>query len=768
MDLDWQDESDDDQGVVNVLDFPWLSSLSNNMISLRRKEVSRERKQKWVYSSSQDVRFNRLVQMCAKKMGTDTAIDVFAKLGKETGQKEFHALIKICIENAKNTTDEDVSLEQIYKAYQILKLMRERGFTIEEATYGQFLKYLIDSGMVDEFFFFSQLIKDENPDSLPRLAYYEMILWITVNNEVKIQELCHSAMAGAASEEKSKFLEQILLALGESDRKKEFMMLLKTLDTTKVMSPTLLECIFGSLGKFDQTNLAENILLSLKSNDNGVDNISNFIGVYLTSTPSLVVEDIIERFHSLHNVLKVLPTSASYEKLIKYCCELLKVHEALNIIDKALESGVALSLETFHSILDACDQSFDFDLVHHVNLRLSSFPSLKPNNETIRRMVLLCVKMKDYEGAYRLIDNLQQMNVTPPVTVYNTILAGYLREKNTKRAMTVLKQMEDANVKPDALTYSHIIGSCQCEKDIIKFHDEMISLEIKPTKQVFMSLINAYAACGLFEKAKQVVCDKRIPVEDLSRIKSALIGALASNGHFSAALEMYEEIKESKGSLEPKAIRSLAEHFQSEGELSKLFGLLDELENSPHWIDACFWVISHCVREENFSSTVDILKKLKDKFSAEGSLDVLFDEVFCLYAEKEARNMQFGLNLLQAIKEEFGVSPSRKSLDFLLSACVNAKDSDAAFMIWKEYKIAGLPYNVLSYLWMYQSLLASGNEKSANKILNQMPTNDFHVRCIVKACQNKYLNQEAFEPKGKKIKKALSATLRLLDALKSK
>ncbi|KAL2247590.1 UNVERIFIED_CONTAM: Pentatricopeptide repeat-containing protein, mitochondrial [Sesamum indicum] len=200
MDLDWDDEYQDEHSMGTVMDFPWLSRMSNINISLRRKEVSRERKQKWVFKNAQTSRFGRLVKMCARKLGPDATIEVFGKLGRETGLKEYNALIKVCIETARDTTDEDVSLEQIYKAYQILKLVRENGFNIEEETYGQFLMYLIDFGMVEEFFFFHELIKHENPDSLPRLAYYEMLLWIRVNNEEKIQEHCHSIVADDAEE----------------------------------------------------------------------------------------------------------------------------------------------------------------------------------------------------------------------------------------------------------------------------------------------------------------------------------------------------------------------------------------------------------------------------------------------------------------------------------------------------------------------------------------------------------------------------------------
>lgn len=73
-------------------------------------------------------------------------------------------------------------------------------------------------------------------------------------------------------------------------------------------------------------------------------------------------------------------------------------------------------------------------------------------------------------------------------------------------------------------------------------------------------------------------------------------------------------------------------------------------------------------------------------------------QVFSKIAESERVDVQFGLKLLQAIKEQLDVSPSRKSLDFLLSACASAKDLQSSLLIWKEYQIAGLPYNVLSYL----------------------------------------------------------------------
>ncbi|GFZ12468.1 transducin/WD40 repeat-like superfamily protein [Actinidia rufa] len=232
-----------------------------------------------------------------------------------------------------------------------------------------------------------------------------------------------------------------------------------------------------------------------------------------------------------------------------------------------------------------------------------------------------------------------------------------------------------------------------------------------------------------------VVLDKGVPIKSLNEIKCVLVSALASHGQISDALNIYEEIKQAECNVEPKAIICLIEHLHSEGELGRLLQLLAEVNDPEYWIDGCCRVILYCVAHKHLSSTVDLLKQLKDKFcDDEVATEVLFDEVFCKIAETEPSDLQFGLDLLQAIKEELQVRPSRRSLDFLLSACVSAKDLNGSLLIWKEYHASGLPYNGLTFLRMYQALLASGDLKAATKMLNKIPKDDPHVRCVINAC----------------------------------
>ncbi|XP_059659603.1 pentatricopeptide repeat-containing protein At4g04790, mitochondrial-like isoform X2 [Cornus florida] len=723
--------------LEKVLDIPWFSSLSHNNISLQRKEISRERKQKWVFKSSQTHRFGRLVRMCAEKLGTDATIQVFGKLGRETGIKEYNALIGLCVEKAKRSKDEEVSLQQAYKAFQLFKSMREQGFPLEEETYGPFLVYLIDMCMVEEFQFFCGVIRDENPNSLSRLAYYEMMLWIRVDNEDKIQELCNYIPA-TADGGKPNIRENYLLALCESDRKKELLLLLDIVDITRISSPDHVATIFKSLGRLLLEPYAEKFILAFKTCDNGAENISNFIYNYAISMPNLAVEDVILTFKNLHAKLEVTPSSISFEKLIKFSCDSLKVHVALDLVDQMLEVGLTSSIGMFHSLLEACEEDCEYNLVRRIYSAICRH-KLKPNCETFRIMINLCVRMKDFDGAYGMIVDLQKMNLTPTASMYNAIMLGYFREKNFYGGLMVLKQMETADVKPDAQTFSYLIGNSDREENIIKHFEELKDAGVQVTKHIFMALIHAYAACGQHEKAKQVVLDKGIPVKNLNEIKSVLLIALASHGQMSDALNIYKEIKEAKCKLEPKAIKSLIDHLQSEGELSRLLQLLEELDDSDYWHDGCFRIILYCVQHKHLSSAIDLLKQLKDKFcNDEVATEVFLDEVFCQIAETEPPDLQIGLDLLQAIKEELDLRPSRKCLDFLLSACVNAKDVHGSLLIWKEYQTAGLPYNTLSFLRMYQALLASGNHKSATNMLKHIPRDDPHVRSVIKACQATY------------------------------
>ncbi|XP_022634392.1 pentatricopeptide repeat-containing protein At4g04790, mitochondrial isoform X2 [Vigna radiata var. radiata] len=718
-------EVDQEEKRKSALDIPWMADLSHSNLSVKRKEVMRERKHKWIFKYSCNDRFNRLIKLCAHRLGATKTVNVFSHLGRKTGVKEYNALIKVCIEKARATDDEYIAVNEMSKAFHLFKSMRDFGCPLEEQTYGPLLCYLIDMGLVQEFQLFSDVIKAENPRSASRLGYYEMLLWLRVDNEEMIRDICEFIIV---DDRDSDLRASYLMALCESDKTMQLLDVVKNVDIIKLLSAECIVNIFRSLGRLQQQSVADDILLDLRTRDYDEDNISNFIVSYAVSIPNLAVEDIMAKVNNLHELLEVLLSSSSYEKLILHCCGLDQVGDALDIVEQMCDAGFNLSTDVLQFILQICEESFEYIWVHRIHSIICRY-HLELNGEICRCLVHFCVRIKD---------------------------------KNINAGLRVLKHMQGANVDPDSQTFSYLINNCETEEDIVKYCDEMKQSGIQPTKQVFMALVHSYAACGNLEKAKQVVLDPHIPGKSLNEIKSVLVGNLVSHGQLSEALLVYEQIKKDGHKLEPKAIKCLIEELtQHNGELDALLLLLNEMSDLDYWVDGCFKVILYCARNNDLSSAMLLLKQLKDKFeNDEMVLEALFDGVFSAIAASEATHLQIGLDLLWAIKDELGLRPSRQCLDFLLSACANAGDLNNARLIWREYEIAGFPYNVLSYLRMYQTLLAAGDGRSASFILKKIPRDDAEVCAVIMACEETYsaLNsvgekKEQLKRKGRKSKR---------------
>ncbi|KAG7546642.1 Pentatricopeptide repeat [Arabidopsis suecica] len=730
------------KNALETSDFPHRKIVS----SQKPKQASRGRVQTENYQKKQSEIMEKLAKGCVRKLGTETMFEVLTKMGKEAGEKEYNAMTKLCIERARRSNDAEYVLDQIGKAIEHLKEMRQLGFSIGEGAYGPFFKYLVDMEMVEEFQILKDFIMEACPESRGRLVYYEMLLWIQVNDEEKIHKLCNTIDDSGLS--LSNLQEYYLVALCEKDSKENFQKLLEIVNITTVSSPDALKSIFGYLGKLMLESVAVKLLWELRDcGKDGVETVSNLIFSYATCIPNSSVEDAIFKFNKLHEELDIVPSYTSYENLVSYLCGSNEVVTALDIVENLCEAGLVISANILHSLLQAVEQILEFNLVQRIYSIMSN-KSVKPNSETFRRSIHLCIRIKDFEGAYTMLGNLKNFNLAPNSSMYNSIMAGYFREKNVNSALKVLKEMKDADVKPDSVTFSYLINYCGEEATIAKYYKEMKKAGVEVNKHVYMSLIKAYASCGQSEKAKQVLLDLEVPAKDHNELKSVLISALASNGKITDALSIYEEMKKLGCPVEPKAIISLIDNSDSNAELRTLVELTHELRDYKFWIDGFFKIIVFAVRNNRSSSILDLLEQTKNHLSKDDiAVEYWFEEVFKSIAETESNDVKLGLDLVSFMKEELELCPSRKCLDFLLHACVNAKDKQNALLVWKEYQFAELPYNVLNYLRMYQVLVAAGDSKSAEALVSKIPNDDKDVKCIVKE------SRIVFTPKLKKKKK---------------
>ncbi|CAA7054303.1 unnamed protein product [Microthlaspi erraticum] len=716
----------------NILKVPIFTSD----ICLRPKELSHDMKEKKrVYKKNGFTRrFAKIYRDSAERLGTEAVFEVFDKVSKDMSLTEYNAMIGVYLETAERSNDLGHALEHIEKAFELLKSMRDRGFPVEERVYGPLLGYLIDMDMVEEFHSFKDVVAEASPVSVERLGYYEMLLWIQLGDGEKIEELC-GEIGGSNGGSLSVLQESYLLALCERDQKDHLQRVLENVDITEVHSSDLLGKIIGYLARYSLDSVARKFLLELRESEEGVKNVSDLISIYSTCIPNATVKDIILKFNKMHKELDVTPTSTSYGKLVKYSCDSNEVVTALDIAERMSKAGLIISADILQSLLHAVDEVLELTLVRRIySIMLTE--NVKPNNDNFRSIIRLCTRIKDFKRAYKMLGMLKNFKLEPNSAMYNCILSGYFREKDVGRALMVVKQMKKAGVKPDSITYGYLITNCNQESAITKYYNEMKEAGVHVTKRVYMSLIEAYAASGNFEKAKQVLLDPDVPAKSQNELKSVLMSALASNGKMADAFSIYEEMKKARCHVEPKSIISLIEYADPKGELDTLVQLADDLQDDNSWIDGFFRMILFAVRNRKSSTILDVLKQKKVRLSRKDiHVENKFNEVFWAIAESEPTEVKLGMDLLRFLKEELGFVPSRKCLDFLMHACVNAKDMENGLLVWKEYQSAALPCNVLSFLRMYQVLLAAGDLEGANALVSEIPKDDKDVQHIIKESQ---------------------------------
>ena len=124
--------------------------------------------------------------------------------GSSIGLAGFDRLVKLLIEKARSTGDKCISLQQLNLIRHLLQSMPvQLELELEEETYGPLLKYIIDMGDVGQFQIFSKLIKDHihNSKSISRFGYYDMLMWIRVNDEAMIRDACEYIKRSNTTEE---------------------------------------------------------------------------------------------------------------------------------------------------------------------------------------------------------------------------------------------------------------------------------------------------------------------------------------------------------------------------------------------------------------------------------------------------------------------------------------------------------------------------------------------------------------------------------------
>jgi pentatricopeptide repeat protein len=220
---------------------------------------------------------------------------------------------------------------------------------------------------------------------------------------------------------------------------------------------------------------------------------------------------------------------------------------------KELQGSNRISINgahTFGSLIKAYGHASDVDGVWRCWKEMRS-RHIKPSSITLGCMVEALVRNFDTDGAYDLIQQVQeddQCKGCVNSVIYCSMLKGFTREKKLDRAWTLYREMCYSNVDISIVTYNTLIDACARVgrmEHVPSLLQDMKKRSIQPNLITFSTLIKGHsqsgdvqAAFALLEKMKE---ETQLKPDEI--MYNSLLDACAQHSLTSEGLRLLEEMQ---------------------------------------------------------------------------------------------------------------------------------------------------------------------------------------------------------------------------------
>eukprot|EP00803_Ostreobium_quekettii_P011523 evm.model.scf_535.6 EVM.evm.TU.scf_535.6 scf_535:44271-50781(-) len=207
--------------------------------------------------------------------------------------------------------------------------------------------------------------------------------------------------------------------------------------------------------------------------------------------------------------LQVLPRefvdARTYNMLVTVCVRASNLAAALKAADMMKSTGLKLDVYLYTNLIKACSVAGDvntaFDLyaelksagirpdcqVHSVLTSTCAQAMKNPQLERREQLVLL-------ERAVHLLEDMKNSNLKPDTANWNTLMGCAAQAGQLPRAFEMLQSMEESGCIPDAFTYSVLIDACSKANDkdaALKVYKRALKEGVEPTVVLFTSAVQA-------------------------------------------------------------------------------------------------------------------------------------------------------------------------------------------------------------------------------------------------------------------------------------
>ncbi|KAH7289675.1 hypothetical protein KP509_30G013800 [Ceratopteris richardii] len=229
----------------------------------------------------------------------------------------------------------------------------------------------------------------------------------------------------------------------------------------------------------------------------------------------------------------------SWTTLIKGYIEVGFFEDAMNCFEQMQLEGVCPDSVTFICILNSCSSMFSEQKCLQVHAEIGR---LQFRND--HRLGCALVEMYGRIGALQKAHEVFEYILVKDVDAWNALIAAYGTHGCVDDTVRCFKEMEAEGISPNLATYVSLSKAYIATEDINKATEVLAEIQVEDLSEVDAitgsSLIDAYAKCGLMEKATKVF--DKLPSRNIVTWNT-LITACVENGCNKEALCYFDQMQ---------------------------------------------------------------------------------------------------------------------------------------------------------------------------------------------------------------------------------
>merc|ERR1719272_1206095 len=279
---------------------------------------------------------------------------------------------------------------------------------------------------------------------------------------------------------------------------------------------------------------------------------------------------------------------------------------------------------------------------------------ISPSSITIGCMIQAIVRNGDTEGAYDLIQQIQDdenCRGSLNSVVYCSVLKGFTREKKMDRAMEVYKEMRNGNFELSVIMFNTLIDACaRCGRmDYLpNLVADMKTQGLQPNVVTYSTMLKGHCQNGEVQKGfailEQMKTEAHLKPDEI--MYNSLLDGCAQNNLFEEGLRLLEEMQ--TGGVKPSNFT---------------LSIVVKLMNRARRLDQAFSLVADITQKYHFHANMHVYTNL-------------------VHACVQNHQLKRGMGVLEQMVAE-GIAPDSRTYAILVRASISKELFDQAVGLLK-------------------------------------------------------------------------------------